>query len=555
MLKRRWWVGFLPLLLLRCFAGNDRSQLVGVDDRWRYLTSEHFEIYSHQSDRDARTLLHNLEILRAVFFERLKLKERLHVDVTIYAFHSDKEFLAYAPQMFQNQSSLGGFHFFQEDRAVIVLPPADEETLQETIFHEYIHHLFRIAEQDPPLWYNEGSADIFAGMKVAQKKVYIGTPFVGRVAYLRGETLIPIDQLFAADHSSKVYFEEEHTGVFYAESWAFVHYLHFGQHTFSKEAVDRFLKVALDREQLGKVDLAAEFNACFGCNYRQMENQLRQYIVTGNYSTYAVPMPNLPEASSYPVRAVPVNEARLRLAELSLRVLESGLGELALLNAASTPPVDPRVFEALGAEALRKGDDRGAEKRWEEALAAGSKNPAIVRELGLLESSRWFQQFNENLILPDDVTARLRERLKRSIALEPLQGAAYQMLAWVEAFSRTPDAANINMVMQHVSAITDKRRTLIALCQIMIRMRKMESASLLLNALDQKSLSGADQAAVNRMHMEYNAAEEDLATSQDSESPAPEQKAENPNATVLPPSAAPDESAAAAPSVPVPANL
>jgi hypothetical protein len=552
-MKSLHWLLFAPLFALTCFAGKDSSQLVGVDDRWHYLNSEHFEIYSHQSDGNARSLLHNLEILRAVFFEQLKLKERLHVDVTIYAFRSEKEFLAYAPQMFQDQSSLGGFHFFQDDRAVIVLPPADDETLQETIFHEYVHHLFRIAEEDPPLWYNEGTADVFGGMKVEREKVYIGTPFVGRVAYLRTQTLIPLGQLFAADQSSKVYFEQDHTGVFYAESWAFVHYLHFGRHSFSKEAVDRFLTVALDRERLGKVDLEAVFKSCFGCDYQEMEYQLRRYIMTGSYSAFGVPMPKLAAASSYLVRPVPIAEARLRLAELSVRVLQSGLGELVLLDAESKPPVDPRVFEALGADALRKGDDRIAEERWEEAVAAGSKNPAIVRELGLLEGHKWFNQFNQNLVLPDEVATRLRDRLQRSLKLEPLQGASYEMLAWVESFSRSPDPENVKMVTQHVAAIRDKRRTLIALCQLMIRSRNADTALLLLNALDGKSLKQNDQVAVNQMHAEYNAMKEELAASGDTSAAPTEQNSTDPNTTTLP--STPEQGGAAAPSVPVPDNL
>ncbi|HEY9154310.1 MAG TPA: hypothetical protein VIM69_04225, partial [Opitutaceae bacterium] len=375
-----------------------------------------------------------------------------------------------------------------------------------------------------------------------------GTPFVGRMEYLRTQPLIPLAQLFSADQNSKVYFEEQHTGVFYAESWAFVHYLHFGHHDFSSQAVERFLKVALDREKLGRVNLEAEFNACFGCDYRQMERRLNRYIMTGSYSAYGVLMPKLPSESSYPVRPVPVGEARLRLAELALRVLQSGLGELTLLNAESAKPVDPRVFEALGANALRKGDDHGAEGLWEQALIAGSKNPAIVRELGLLEGRRWFQQFNQNLLLPEEVTTRLRERLKRSISLEPLQGASFEMLAWVEAFSRVPDADNVKLVTEHITSISDKRRTIIALCQLMIRTRQTSSAQMLLHALEQKTLTPADQGALGQLYVEYNALKDAVAPGEAGDAPD-EPKQEEHEAKILPPE---KQDGALPPSVQVP---
>ncbi len=144
--------------------------------------------------------------------------------------------------------------------------------------------------------------------------------------------VLPPEQLFAADQS----ISKSSTPECSTPNRGPLHYLHFGEHSFSKEAVDRFLKVVFNPEQRGKIDLAAEFKTCFGCDYREMERELRGYIMSGHYLMYWVPMPKLASESIYPVRAVPGADARLRLAEQSLRVLESGLGELALLNAAST---------------------------------------------------------------------------------------------------------------------------------------------------------------------------------------------------------------------------
>jgi|GEM_PF-902420 len=554
---RRWAIplvfsGFILFAAATWGAPRNPTDLVGVDAKWHYLNSAHFEIYSHQSDRKARELLHNLEILRAIFFNQLKLNARIHVDVTIYAFGSQKEFLAYAPKMFEDQSEMGGFHQFQSDRAVIVLPPADDdEAAQQTIFHEYVHHLFRIAEDDPPLWFNEGTADIFGGMRVERERVLIGTPFQGRVSYLQGETLLPLDQLFAADQSSKIYIEERHTGVFYAESWAFVHYLHFGDNGFSKDAVDKFLNVALNREKLGQVDLAAHFRACFGCDYQEMGTRLRRYIMSGKYRAYGVPMPKLPPESSYPVRDVSIEETKLRLAELSVRVLQSGAGELVLLNDATAPKPDPRAFEALGAEAAMKGDNRAALQRWEQALTAGSKNPAILRELALLEGRTWFQEFNPNLILPDDVGERLRERLKRSIEMEPAQGASYEMLVWVEAFSRLPDTKNIHLILEHIGAITDKRHTFIGLTHLMIRLGQTQSAENLFRTLDQVHLEPPDMIALQQLHGEFDAVKNELAASGSKSTDQPT----SPSAMEGKSEPVPPHQAAQAPSVAVPDDL
>lgn len=497
-------------LIFLCLASTTRaapspSGLPAVDDKWRYLASPHFELYSRNGENPSRELLYNLELLRAVFLERMKLEERLHVQITVYYFRSKREFLAYAPEGLRSQSSLAGFHLFNRDRAVISMAPADDaDAAQQTIFHEYVHHLFRVAERDPPLWFNEGTADVLAGIRVEGKHVQIGTPLVGRALYLREESLLPLDQLFAADQTSRIYAEEKHTGVFYAESWAFLHFLHFGDSGISKEAVDRFLRVASDRDAAATTDLRKLFQTCFGCDYPEMMRRLKTYIRTGSYRSGQYPMPKLDAASTYLTRPVPLDEITVRLAELAVRVEHSAAGKLVLLRAMSERPNDPRSFEVLGTEAYFEHDERTAAERWELAIAAGSKNPAVIRELALMEGHQWFGQFDESFRLPPEVAGRMRDRLLRSIETEPAQGAAYEMLAWVEAFAEIPNAKNINLVIAHLPTMADKKRTLIGLSTVMLRFGKVDAATIMLDHLNTLRLNNSDAhaAAVLRAHLE-----------------------------------------------------
>lgn len=488
------------------FASAPKPALPGIDNRWRHLRSPHFELYSQNKDGESREVLHNLEILRAIFFESLKLRERLHVDVTVYYFREKKDFQAYLPDAFRNSTSLVGFHLFRGDRAVIVMGPADDEdSAQTTIFHEYVHHLFRITEQDPPLWYNEGTADVLAGMKVNRKKVQIGTPLVDRALYLRQETLIPLEQLFSAEHSPKLYVDEIHTGVFYAESWALLHFLRFGDSGFPKAAVDRFLEVAGQSEKATAVDLRKHFKACFGCDYPEMQRRLSTYVRTGSYRSGEYPMPDIKPSSSYTVEPLALEETTVRLAELAVRVSHSGAGELILLNAMSERPRDPRPLETLGGEALARDDLRTATERWEQALAAGSENPAVIRELALMEGRRWFSDYNDLLKLPKDVTQRLRSRLLRSIEFEPAQDGSYEVLAQVEAFAELPLARNINTVINHLPEMTDKRRTLLALSRVLLRAGQAASANVMMTHLRTLRLDRNEAKALNSLELRMRA--------------------------------------------------
>lgn len=481
--------------------------LPAIDEKWRYFTSPHFELYSQNKDSDSRDVLHNLEILRAVFLERLNLQERLHLGITAYYFRTERDFQAYAPEAFRQNSNVAGFHLFRPDRAVISMAPTRDAALaQQVIFHEYVHHLFRIAERDPPLWFNEGTADVLAGMRVEGKGKYvlIGTPLEDRALYLRQESLLPLDQLFAADHGSKLYTEEKHTGVFYAQAWALMHYWHFADGGFSREAVDRFLSVAGDRDAAARTDLRKHFETCFGFDYREMQRRLQNYIRSGSYRAGRHPMPKLAPPSTYAVRPVPLDEITMRLAELAVRVDHSAAGKLVLLNAMTERPDDPRSFETLGTEAYLEQDQRTAVERWEQALAAGSKNPAVVRELALMEGRQWFSQFDESFRLQSDAATRMRERLLRSISLEPAQSAAYEMLAWVEGFAEVPNPQNVNLVIGHLPSMADKKRTLIGLSLLLLRVGKYQEAAAMLDHLGTLRLSPPDAGAVASLRTRLN---------------------------------------------------
>lgn len=504
--------------LPRANAAASANPLPGINDKWQHFKSPNFELYSRNADKASRQLLYNLELLRGVFLQHMKLKERRRMEVTVFYFRSEKEFQAYAAPVFSDQSSLAGFYLGHPDRAIISMAPAeDSDSAQRVIFHEYVHHLFRVAEYNPPMWYNEGTAEVLAGIQFDGKRVQIGLPVENRAAYLSLEQLLPLEQLFAADPTSKIYTEEKHTGVFYAQSWALLHFWHFGKSGFTKEAVDRFLKIAGDRELAAKIDLQKHFKDSFGCDYAEMLRRLKVYVRTGSYQYGIQPLPILSPASSYVSRTVPVDEIGVRLAELALRVNRTPAGKLVLLNATKDRPNDPRSFESLGTDAYMEGDVRTATERWEQALTAGSNNPAVIRELALVEGRQWFGDFDDSYRLPADATERMRARLLRSIELEPAQAAAYEMLAWVEAFAVRPQPANINSVIAQLKEMSDKKQTLIALAMIMLRVGKPEDAAAMLDHLNTLSLAQKDAYAVALLQKRLTADHPEVAaTSKDS---------------------------------------
>jgi hypothetical protein len=241
------------------------------------------------------------------------------------------------------------------------------------------------------------------------------------------------------------------------------------------------------------------FRSTFGCDYAEMRRRLETYIRRGHFQGTKFPAPKIEPMSSYAVRAVPIDEINVRLAELGLRSDGSPVARLALLNALHDRPQDSRPAEVLGAAAVAAGDEAEAKDRWEAALAAGSQNPAIFREVALMESRHWFDQFDDTFRLPRDTLERVRQRLLVSIEKEPRQTAAFEMLAWAEGFADVPDAKNINRVIAQLPEMAEKSRTVLGLVQVMLRLGKPDDAVLMLNYVAGRKLGPFDARASERL--------------------------------------------------------
>jgi hypothetical protein len=225
-----------------------------------------------------------------------------------------------------------------------------------------------------------------------------------------------------------------------------------------------------------------------GMDYPELQRELERYITGGRYTGRKAPRPMIPDKATYAVRPVATAEMTDRLAELSLRFGQSAYANLTIRNALSRQP-DIRLHELLGALALQDGETESAREHWGAALELGTTNAAIFRELARLEGSLLFNTFNVDYLLPEARAARLRNLLHKSVACAPAQSMGYEMLAWVEATSRQPDIAAVNLVQQHFSTLNERPRTLLALALVRYRLRETEPALAMLDQLDKMNLN------------------------------------------------------------------
>ena len=466
---------------------------IGAGAAWQRYQAPDFELFSGIDETASRRILLRVERLDAIVKEAFHLEERRPNPVTIYLFPDEASFAGHLPESLRERGRTQGYFLAGPDRSVIALSPRwdDDAQTRRLIFHEYVHHLSRVAGDHPPLWFSEGIAELFSTMEEVGDQLELGRPIEPHVRFLQERGLMPLEALFAIDASSPDYHEAERAGRFYAQSWALLHFWYCGSDNLPasfREGRDRFVDaMRADRDATDPAARARLFEACFQMNYEQAAAALENYVRRGIYVPRKIAIPPSVLKVAATSESLTANDVRRRLAELDLRVNGSAAARKLLLEASAETPPDLRVIEALGAAALKAGDRAAAERYWQDVVAAGTSNPAVYAQLATLEAQRWFSRLDVDFELPADAAVSLRQLLLELIRRAPQQTLGYETLAWVEATAKKPMVHNITLVQDHLASLQPRDRTLLALALGRIRMNDFVTARSLLTAVEREA--------------------------------------------------------------------
>jgi hypothetical protein len=117
------------------------------------------------------------------------------------------------------RAAAGSLLLFLAGRVATARPV--ELPARSTCIRSFMHANF----PPQPLWFEEGTAEFYGSFRATDREARIGLPVEDHIARLRESKMIPLERLFAVDSDSPEYSADERRGVFYAESWALVHYL------------------------------------------------------------------------------------------------------------------------------------------------------------------------------------------------------------------------------------------------------------------------------------------------------------------------------------------
>src|SRR6202008_860386 len=267
-----------PLAVSLCLlVVVSQNTTVYAKDSWVSVRTKNFFMLGNASEKDIRKVGLKLEQFREVFTRLFpKLKFNTPVQTTVIVFKSDS---SYAP--FKPQANTAGY--FQPGSDVNYITLTTEVRGQQdpftVIFHEYTHLLVENTFENAPVWFNEGLAEYYSTFSITDdQKIRLGTPIGSHVYLLRESKMLPLRTLFEVDCKSPHYNESKKQSIFYAQSWALVHYLIIGK-AGKVEQLGKFMELLRT-----KAPMEQAFQQAFETPFEVMEKDLRDYVKKDRYN-------------------------------------------------------------------------------------------------------------------------------------------------------------------------------------------------------------------------------------------------------------------------------
>lgn len=270
--------------------------------KWVEVRSPNFVVVSNASEGQARKIDAQFEQIRSFFRESLGYAMANPSPViTVLAVKDEDSLRELLPEYWAQKGHahpagifLGRYYQFQ----VAVNLNAHGDNPYEALYHEYYHSVTVPYVRGLPTWVAEGLADFWGNSVIRDKTAEVGMINPAFIAELRSRPLIPLSLLFKADHNSSYYNEQDKASIFYAESWALVHYLMLGDERAHSPAFSTYLK-AID--QGASQDEAA--SKAFG-DLQALQEKLEEYIGHSTFPAIQVPAPAKAQEGSIRARAL-----------------------------------------------------------------------------------------------------------------------------------------------------------------------------------------------------------------------------------------------------------
>lgn len=430
-MKIRSFFAAVGLFLVMAFVTLPEAH---AKDEWIKVRSKNFYLTGNATDKDIRRIATRLEQFRTVFSSLFpKMKFVSPIPTTVIVFKSDKAFKPYKPVNASGKTTEWVAGYFQpgEDINYITLTTERErdETFR-TIFHEYVHFLVdnTLGKSRVPPWFNEGLAEYYEQFSIENdQKVTLGSPNQNALMLLGNKGLIPLETFFDIDYQA-LYQQGGHgASIFYAQSWAMMHYLVQGNQGKRNPQLAAFLELLARGTKTREA-----FQQAFQTDYAAMDVELKRYLAQ---NTFNMSVANFTQKLAFEadMATSPMTdaEAKATLGDLLSHSDRLADAETHLMEALAMDGESVMANTALGFVKMRQRKFDEAKKYLEKAAAVDKQNFLVYYRYAYTLGREFVDSNHQISAYSDEAAAKMREALGKAIAINPGFPDSYAQLAMI----------------------------------------------------------------------------------------------------------------------------
>jgi len=468
---RAWF--YFSLGLLAAWPGSRNAGAEPLFERhWFETHTAHFQTFSCGDSQEVARLAARLEQFRDAYSLLAGGPSVASPPIVVMAFPDHSSMEPFLPLYQGKPANLTAFFKPASDENLIVLPLGSSVSL-EAVFHEYTHLLLRHNDPFWPLWLKEGMAEIYGTFEpIGSNRARIGKP-IGRHLHLLAEQhLMPLSDLFAVTHNSAEYNEEQHQGIFYAESWLLTHYLMLGGGPARKAQFGSLTPLL----RQGQTPVQAFTNA-FRVPLQTIQTELQKYLQREKLDSLELMLTTdiaAPRALSR--RAITPAETCFRLGDQLLRVGRPDAAESYFERARTFAPNSPLPLEGLGLLASERDQSSEAVRHLQEAMQRGSVS-FLAHYVYAKEKYRLAAHSADTYsTLRGEAAAEIRAELQKCLTLMPDFGPAHHLLGFFEMVQGDNPALAEEHLQKAIQLEPEKQDYLFALAQAEFMSHGLEAA-------------------------------------------------------------------------------
>lgn len=396
-----------------------------------------------------------MEKLRAVLVSLKRGTAVMPSPTRVYVFKTHQALEPYLPRVNGKPGNFSGFYQGGWDANYATLSAAWNSDPRPSIYFSYIYDFVRANFTKLPLWYETGIAGYYSTFRSEGDEARTGMISESDVRVLRDSLMwIPLDRLFAIERSSAEYQDRDRRGLYFAETWALVHYLQRGNEARTPQ-LSKFIALlskGTPQDQAFREAFQTDYATLYGELVAYVRNNTRFFYNRAKFSELKPPT----ETRVTPMTS---DQVLVRLGDLLASDEDRAADAERFYQAAlAADPASSGALGGLGWLRLERKENEEAAALLTRAAAGGSTDYRVYYGIGRL---RW-EELSKTPINASAPTAKQKELLdaaraafRKSVELEPDFAEAWVALG--RTYRVEPPGAGVE---SGITALEEARRRL-----------------------------------------------------------------------------------------------